>query len=54
MSFHFSLSVDYIIKLSISSLYSEDDRMTNEYGAVGKMRIGKEGQSAGRKSASVS
>jgi hypothetical protein len=39
MTFYFSLSVDYIMKLSISSLYSEDDRMANEYGAAGKMRL---------------
>jgi hypothetical protein len=39
--------------LSVSVLYSVDDRMVNQYGAVGGMKIGMEGRSSGRKLAPV-
>jgi hypothetical protein len=40
--------------LSVFRLYSIDGRMTNEYGAIGRMRIGRENQSTQRKPAPVS
>jgi hypothetical protein len=39
--------------LSVLRLYGIADRMINDYGAVGGMRIGKENQSTQRKSAPV-
>jgi hypothetical protein len=43
----------YIKTLSVSRLYSISDRMSNEYGAVGGMRIGRGSQSTPRKPAAV-
>jgi hypothetical protein len=37
--------VCYLTMLSISSLYTIGDRMVNEYGAVGGMRMGRGNQS---------
>jgi hypothetical protein len=37
IEFYFSIS--YLTTLSLSSLYSVDDRMINDYGAVGGMRF---------------
>jgi hypothetical protein len=46
--------VCYLTILSVLRLYSIDGRMINEYGAIGRMRIGGENQSTRRKPAPVS
>jgi hypothetical protein len=45
--------VSYLTMLSVLRLYGINDRMINEYGAVGGMGIGKENQSTWRKPAPV-
>jgi hypothetical protein len=51
---YFGVYVCYITTLSGSRLYTVDDRMINEYGAVGGMRIGGGNSSPRRKHASFS
>jgi hypothetical protein len=45
-SVHYStilqISVNCLMLLSVSRLYSTEDKMVNEYGAIGRMRIGRE------------
>jgi hypothetical protein len=48
-----SLFVAYLTTLSVSRLYGDDDRMINEYGAVGGMKIGRGNRITRRKQAPV-
>jgi hypothetical protein len=45
----YCIFLSYLTRLSVSSLYSVDDRMINEYRAVSGMRIGRGGRSTWRK-----
>jgi hypothetical protein len=45
--------VGYLTMLSVLRLYSFDDRMSNECGAVGGIRIGRGNRNTGRKPAAL-